>query len=313
MRIAMMGTGPFAVPTLRALVGSSHQVVAVVTRPAAATRGNRRPPPNPMRAAATELNLPILEPLSINTDEACAELRALEAELFVVCDYGQILKGHVLEIARYGGINLHGSLLPKYRGAAPVAWAIYHGESMTGNTVIQMTPGLDAGPILGQCRTPIESDDTAATLEERLAEMGAPVVVEVVDALAAGTTAPVMQDASQATKAPRLKKEDGLIDWSRSARAIERQIRAFQPWPRSYCFVAAAKDDPLRLVIQRATALSDTTDAAPGTILIAHKQLGIATGDGILQLDEIQPAGKRAMSAEEFLRGHALAVGEVLE
>jgi len=311
MRIVMMGTGPFAVPTLRALRASQHEILAVVTRPTPPMKGKRRPPRNPMREAAEELGLPVLDPASINADEARAALVELCPDLFVVCDYGQILKGATLDIAPRGGINLHGSLLPKYRGAAPVAWAIYHGETESGDTVIQMTPGLDAGPMLGQVRLPISADDTAESLEARLSEIGAPLVVEVVDAIAAGTTSPSEQDTSQATKAPRLKKEDGQIDWSRSAVEIERQVRAFHPWPRTFCWLQRKEKEPLRLVITKAEALADETDAPPGSLVEAADRLTIATGCGLLALFELQPAGKRQLSALEFLRGYPLRPGDV--
>ena len=313
MRLIMMGTGPFAVPTLRALAASDHEILAVVTRPAPPMKGKRRPPRNPMREAAEELALPVHDPVSINTEEAQAALAEFEPELFVVCDYGQILKSATLSIARLGGINLHGSLLPKYRGAAPVAWAIYRGETESGNTVIQMTPGLDAGPMLGQNRTPILPDDTAESLEVRLARMGAPLVVEVVDSLAAGSSTPEEQDATQASLAPRLQKEDGQIDWSRSAIEIERQVRALHPWPRTFFFLDGKGQQSLRVVVRSATALEGGAgDATPGTIVVATEQLLIATGQGQLQIDEIQPAGKRAMRATDFLRGHPVQAGTQL-
>jgi methionyl-tRNA formyltransferase len=199
-------------------------------------------------------------------------------------------------------VNLHGSLLPKYRGAAPVQWAILKGEEETGNTVIQMTPGLDAGPCLVQQRTPIGPDETAEELESRLAAMGADLVCSVIDQLALGNVRPIEQDSAEASKAPRLKKEDGAIDWSQSAEEIKNQIRAMQPWPRTFTFWHRAEGEPLRLSIDRA-AMAESASAEPGTVVVAKDRLIVATGRGALELLQLQPEGRRAMPAAEFLRG----------
>ena len=312
MRIVMLGTGPFAVPTLRALVAAGHDVAAVLTRPTAPAAGRRSAAANPMRDAALEAGLPCHDPPDVNSSEARVLLAGYEPALLVVCDYGQILKDATLAVARHGGINLHGSLLPKYRGAAPVAWAIYHGETETGDSVIHMTPGLDAGPILGQCRAPIDPDETAGELEARLAALGGPLVIEVVSAIEAGQTSPVAQDPRLATKAPRLKKEQGHLDWTRPAEQLRNQIRAFQPWPRSYCQWSRAGQEPLRLMIDRVTSVAGN-DAPPGGIVSVAGELIVGTGAGLLRIEKIQPAGKRVLSAAEFLRGYPLQVGEALE
>lgn len=313
MRILMMGTGPFAVPTFRALCDSSHEVVALVTRPERPLRGKRPAPPSPMRQEAEARGLSVFAPESVNTDEARQQIKALQPDLLVVCDYGQILSSETLATAPLGGINLHASLLPKYRGAAPFQWAIYHGETETGNSVIHMTPGLDAGPIIAQNRTPIGPDETAAQLEPRLAELGAGLVLEAIEKLASGAAQPVPQDKSQATKAPRLKKEDGQIDWSRSAADIKNQVRAFDPWPRTYTDWQREDREPLRLIVHRVQVVeTPTSSAAPGTILETGGRLVVATGSGALELIEVQPAGKRALSAAEFLRGYPLTPGHRL-
>jgi methionyl-tRNA formyltransferase len=245
-------------------------------------------------------------------------------DLLVVCDYGQILSPEVLELARFGGINLHASLLPKYRGAAPIHWAIYHGERQTGVTVIHMTPRLDAGPAIAQRATPIGPEETAAELEPRLAELGAPAVLEAIDALEAGTARPLEQDASQATRAPRLKKEDGAVDWSRGAAAICNQVRALVPWPKTYTFWHRAGGEPLRLILERVRAVEPGSEggtsgaagawpvpAEPGTVLVAQgDRLVVATGAGALAIEDLQPAGKRVLSAAEFLRGYPMRPGE---
>lgn len=308
MKIVALGTGPFAVPSLKALVASeAHEVLAVVTRP---PRGRRREPPAPMAAAAEELGLPLWQPESVNLPESVEQLAGYGADLLFVCDYGEILKPTALEAARLGGVNLHGSLLPKYRGAAPVQWAVLNGDAETGVAMIQMTPGLDAGPVLGVERTPIDPDETSGELEERLSELGSGLTVRIADALAAGSVEGTPQDKSQATKAPRLKKEDGLIDWSRPAAEIKNQVRGLQPWPRAYTFVPQEKGDPLRLVVDRVQVVEGTGQA--GEVLEADKRLVIAAGEGALQIDQVQPAGKRSMPAADWLRGASLKAGSVL-
>jgi methionyl-tRNA formyltransferase len=307
MRVVMLGTGPFAVPTLRRLHASPHEVLRVVTRP---PRGRRAEAP-PMQLAAEELGLPVWQPETVNSEEAVAELRALQPDLLVVCDYGEILKPPVLSVSPLGGVNLHGSLLPKYRGAAPVQWAVLNGDPETGNTVIQMTPGLDAGPCLGVDRVTIDPDETAGELEARLAERGGELVLRVIEELASGTAKPQVQDKSQASKAPRLEKEHGAIDWSQPALAIKNQVRALDPWPRAYTQWNRGAGEPLRLIVHR-TQVTDAAaapTAAPGEIIEAGPRLLIATGAGALEITAIQPAGKRVMPAAEFLRGYPLAAG----
>ncbi len=259
MRLVMLGTGPFAVPTLEGLVASRHEVVLVVARP---PRG-RDALASPVQRAGESLKLETWTPESVNLPDSQSRLASLQADLLVVCDYGEILRPATLATTRLGGINLHGSLLPKYRGAAPVQCAILSGETETGNTVIQMTPGLDAGPCLAQESTPIDPDEDAAELEARLAALGAKLVLRVVDELAAGTAKPIEQNPAEASKAPRLAKEDGAIDWSRSAIEIKNQVRAVQPWPRAYTFWHRSDGPAVRLNIDRVQL------AAPGELASA--------------------------------------------
>lgn len=263
-----------------------------------------------MAVAADELGLLLWQPESVNLHESVERLAAYEADLLVVCDYGEILKPDALGTTRLGGINLHGSLLPKYRGAAPVQWAVLNGDTETGNTVIQMTPGLDAGPILGTQVVPIDPFETSGELEARLAELGGELTLKVVNDLAAGTSNGVPQDKSLATRAPRLKKEDGLIDWTRPATEIKNQVRGLQPWPRAYTFVPQPKGEPLRLVVDRVEVIEGQGD--PGTVLEADKRLLIATGKDALDVLEVQPAGKRCMPAADWLRGTAISSGAKL-
>lgn len=322
MRLVMLGTGPFAVPTLRQLVASSHEVLRVVTRP---PRGRRAEAP-PMQIAAEELGLPLWQPDTVNSEESRSRLSADAPDLLVVCDYGEILKPETLALTPHGGINLHGSLLPKYRGAAPVQWAVLNGDAETGNTVIQMTAGLDAGPCLGIDVVAIDPDESAGELEARLAARGGDLVLGVIDALAAGTATPIKQDRTQASKAPRLEKEHGAIDWSRPALEIKNQVRALDPWPRAYTAWqregergessprSSSPQEPLRLILHRTQVvdLSSNPDVHPGTVLDAGQRLLIATGAGALEILSLQPAGKRVMPAAEFLRGYQLTPGQRL-
>ena len=314
MRLVMMGTGPFAVPTFRGLFATHHDVAALITAPVRVVRGKRVDALNPMRDVAHEHQLPILQPESINAPQTQQELRGLAADLYVVCDYGQILSAETLATARLGGINLHASLLPKYRGAAPINWAIYYGEVETGATVIHMTPKVDAGPCVAQASTKIEPNETAVELETRLAEMGAWLVRRAIDALEAGRLEVIPQNAALASKAPRLKKTDGAIDWRRPAAAIRDQIRALEPWPKTYTFWHRGGGAPVRLIpgLAEVCAAPDTA-AEPGTVLEADEgRLMLATGEGALSFASIQPAGKRMLDIDEFLRGYHVRPGERL-
>lgn len=305
----MLGTGPFAVPTLRTLAASRHEVLLAVSRP---PKG-RKPLPAPVQIAAEELGIPRWLPETVNSAEAREKLRELAADLLVVCDYGEILKSETLSITRLGGINLHGSLLPKYRGAAPVQWAVLNGDAESGSTVIQMTPGLDAGPAIGVDRVEIDPDETAGEVEARFSERGAQLVLDVVDKLEAGTAGPIEQDKSLATKAPRLTKEQGEVDWSRTAQEIKNQVRALHPWPRAYTNWQRLDGESLRLILDRVQlADADVGTAAPGTVVATDQRLVVATGSGCLSLEQIQPAGKRVMSAADFLRGYPVKGGDVL-
>ncbi len=307
MRIIMMGTGPFAVPSLRALAKSEYELLLVVSRP---LRGRRGSPAPPMHDATAELGLELWTPESVNLPESVDRLVEFNADLLIVCDYGEILRPPVLAATRLGGINLHGSLLPKYRGAAPVQWAVLNGDAEAGNTVIQMTPGLDAGPCLAQQRIVIGPMETAGELESRLAERGAEAVLQVVGELDTDSMAPFPQDKSLASRAPRLSKEDGQIDWNQSAQAIHNRVRALQPWPRTFTFLALPGREPLRITIDktRPTEVNEPL-AEPGTLALVDKRLLAATCDGWLELLALQPAGKRQLAPAEFLNGYPQAVG----
>jgi methionyl-tRNA formyltransferase len=314
MRLLMMGTGPFAVPTFESLLDSPQHVVALVTRPIPPAKGRRKAAANPMRDVAVERGVPILEPADVNTEDAVRELAALRADLLVVCDYGQILSTATLGVAPLGGINLHASLLPKYRGAAPINWALYHGESETGVTVIHMTPKMDAGPCVAMGRTAIGLDEDAIQLEERLSQLGAQTVARAIAAIQVwDRQSPIglSQDPAGATKAPRLKKTDGMVNWSRTARQIANQVRALKPWPGTFTTWPRPDGRPVRLILDQVSVVETEPPAGlPGHVVTSGKrELVVATGDGLLSIDRLQPAGKRSMDIEEFLRGHTIDVG----
>ncbi len=312
MRLLMMGTGPFAVPTFARLYETRHEVVALVTAPMRYHRGKPVPPISNIRQIAEQHATPIYDPESINTPEAQARVAEFCPDLLIVCDYGQILAPATLATARHGGINLHASLLPQYRGAAPINWAIYNGDTETGVTVIHMSPQIDAGPCIAQTRVAIGPDETAAEVEMRLAELGAGLIAESIDLIGQGRQQAIPQDGSKVTGAPRLKKTHGIIDWNRSALAIKNHIRALEPWPRTYTYWHRATGPAVRLILGPAKVEENCDySAAPGTVLEASGgRLVIAAGEGAVALESLQPAGKRWMKAEEFLRGHPIHVGD---
>jgi len=323
MRLVMMGTGSFAEPTFEALLAGRHPVVGLVTQPDRATgkeRGSTRQARRGMKELALERGIPLYQPESINMPEGVELLKSWQPDLLVVAAYGQILSKDVLAVSAQGGINVHASLLPKYRGAAPIAWAIYHGEKETGVTVIKMSIYLDAGEMLAQEAISIRTEETAGELEARLAPLGARLARSVVDQIEAGTARGMKQDKALVTRAPKLTKEHGLIDWNRPAEAVCNQIRAMQPWPTPYTFLHEPDKAPLRIIINKAIpapARHDSdlpvggifTDAAfPGTLFVAAGNT-YPEERGLVGVHELQPAGKRRMTAEEFLRGHPPASG----
>ena len=310
MRLVMMGTGPFAVPTFQSLIESHHAVVAVVVG-ALKNQGPRPATTSPMREAAALYGMSIFDPEDVNAPPSLERIGQFEADLLVVCDYGQILSTATLAKARLGGINLHASLLPKYRGAAPINWALMHGDQETGVSVIHMTPRIDAGPVIAQGSTPIDADETAVELEARLAQIGAWLIRRAIDSLESGTLEALPQNPVLASKAPRLKKTDGAIDWKRPALAIKNQIRALEPWPKTYTCWHRPGGPPLRLIAGPANVVPGDAKAPPGRVLEAcHDRLLIATPQQAVQLTGVQPAGKRMLPIAEFLRGYHVLPGE---
>jgi methionyl-tRNA formyltransferase len=320
MRLVMMGTGKFAEPTFQALLAGSHPLVGLVTqpdRPIGQERGSTRQIGPSLKAMAVERGLPVLQPDSVNTMEGISGLKALQPDLLVVAAYGQILSKDVLTVPPLGGINVHASLLPKYRGAAPVAWAIYHGETRTGVTIIKMSVHLDAGDLLAQEAVEIGAEETAGELEARLAAIGGRLALQVIDQIAAGTARGIKQDKAQASKAPKLTKEHGQIDWSRHARDVCNQIRAMQPWPTAYTYWHRQGQAPLRLIIHRAVWREDTSASGfPGQVIVQtndNSSLCVAAGSqSVVEILELQPAGRRRMPAGDFVRGHRPRPGDRL-
>ena len=304
MRIIYMGTPQFAVPPLRALHGSGHSIIGAVTRvDKPAGRGNVLTPP-PVKTAAAELGIPVHQPKRVREPEFIETLRTLAPEVIVVAAYGQILPKDILSLPRHGCINIHASLLPAYRGAAPINWAIIRGEQETGITLMQMDEGLDTGGILQQERIPIGSQDTTGSLTAALSVLGAKMIVEALPRIEAGALRPRQQDHARATLAPILKKEDGRIVWTLSAEEISSRVRGLSPWPGAYTTL-----DGRLVKLLQAEAVPGS--AGPGSLVAGKNDaLLIGTGDGLLQVVVLQPEAKRPMTAAEFLRGHRDIAGK---
>jgi len=304
MRIVFIGTGEIGVPVLRSLLAPpGHEVVGVVTQPdKPAGRAQRLEAP-PIKAELAASALPILQPARIKADEAIAEIRDLAPDVIVVMAYGQILPPSVLEIPRLACVNLHASLLPQHRGAAPIQAAIVAGDRETGITVMYMNEGLDTGDILLQTRLEIAPGETGGSLHDRLAQIAPAALEEALALLQKGSAPRIPQDSSVATYAPKLKREDGRINWTESAPLIERKIRAFNPWPGAFLLLRDAAGGARKLKIFGAKVVPATNTAA-GDVLRGDSSIMIAASDAGLLLGEVQLEGKRRMSAAEFLRGH---------
>ena len=330
-RIVFMGTPAFAVPALQRLAESTvpcpvrcYEIVTVVTQPDRPAGRKRRPTAPPMKEAALARGLTVWQPPTLRTPEAVARLRALAPDLIVVVAFGQILRAGVLEIPPHGCLNVHGSLLPRYRGAAPAPAAILAGEAETGVTLMQMDEGLDTGPVIAQATCPVAPGDTTATLRDRLCRLGAGLLVETLPRWLAGEIAPRPQDDSQATYCRTIAKADGQLDWRLPAEELERRVRAYIPWPTAFTTWQGRQLKVLRAAPHRTghgtvhrtghgTVLLDWRgEGQPGQVVALDDGVGVVTGEGALKLLEVQLAGKRAMTIEEFLRGQRVFVGSVL-
>lgn len=310
MRILFMGTPDFAVPSIRALVEAGHTVCGAFTQPDKPKNRGMKLQPTPVKEFCLAHNIPVFQPVKLRDGTALEQIRALEPELIVVAAYGRILPDEILEYPAKGCINVHSSLLPRYRGAAPINWAVLNGDRESGVTIMHMASELDAGDIIARVSTPIDPNETVETLHDRLAELGAGLLVETVEKIAAGTAERTPQDAAQVTYAPMLSRELSPMDWNRSARALHDQVRGLIPWP-----AAVAELGGVRCKIFSTLVCDETAEKVPGTVLQADKKgLKIACGSGsVLEICELQPDGKKRMTAAAFLLGRPVPEGSSVQ
>ena len=308
MKIVFMGTPDFAVGALEALVEAGHEVVAVVTQPDKPKGRGKEMQQTPVKICAIKHNIEVFQPVKIKTEDAVEVLRGYGADLFVVAAFGQILSKEILEMPKYGCVNIHASLLPKYRGAAPIQWAILDGEKETGVTIMQMNEGLDTGDMLTKVIVPIEDTDTGESLFDKLAEAGAKLLIETIPQMEAGTLKPEPQDASLSTYAKMIKKEMGLIDWKKEAVVLERLVRGMNSWPSAYTHFNGKT-----LKVWEAGVETKEAKAAPGTVVeVTKNSIKVQTGQDLLVLKQIQLEGKKRMDVAAFLLGYKVEVGTLL-
>lgn len=314
LNIIFAGTPDFAAQHLQALIDSPHNVIAVYTQPDKPAGRGKKLQASPVKQLAEQHQIPVYQPKSLRKPETQAELTALHADVMVVVAYGLILPQAVLDAPTYGCLNVHGSLLPRWRGAAPIQRAIWAGDKQTGVTIMQMDAGLDTGDILHKVFCDIDLQDTSADLYHKLAEIAPNALIEVLNHLTDGTFIAEPQDGTQSNYAEKLSKEEAKLDWQLSAAQLERNIRAFNPWPMAYLQLTDEQGNPQTLKVYQATVLPSVSQT-PGTIISADKNgIQIATADGVLNLLQLQPAGKKPMSTQDLLNGRAdwFAVGKVL-
>lgn len=325
MKIVFMGTPDFAVPALKALAESAkHEVSLVVTQPDRPRGRSGKPAPSDVKLCAEQYGIPVFQPEKVREEAAVERLRRENADIFVVAAFGQLLPKTILEMPRFGCINIHGSLLPAYRGAAPVQWAVLDGQKEAGDTIMQMNEGLDTGDILMQESIPLSADETAGSLYDKLSSMGGPLLLKALDAIEAGTVTPVPQGDSGTHYAKMLRKEMGNIDWTKSAEEIGRLVRGLNPWPSAYTHwngkmlkiwmaETVTQEELSALGCDEKNGM-DLKEAQPGTVMIVTKDtLMVQTGDGLLALTELQMEGKKKMPVQAFLMGCRMQTGEKLE
>ena len=310
MKVIFMGTPDFSVGTLEALIEAGHEVALVVTQPDKPKgRGGKMQYP-PVKEVAVAHNIPVYQPKRIREPECIEELRKYNADIMVVIAFGQILPKEILEMTPYGCVNVHASLLPSYRGAAPIQWAVINGEKVSGVTTMQMNEGLDTGDMLLKVEIPLDEKETGGSLHDKLAEAGARLCVETLDALKAGTVTPEKQGDSPTAYAKMLDKHMGKIDWKMSAKEIERLIRGLNPWPSAY---TRWNENDKGMKIWEAEVAEGQTDKAAGTVVeVAKDGFFVQTGDGLLKITALQIPGKKRMDAAAFLRGYQMETGTVL-
>ena len=310
MRIVLMGTGEFALPAFRAVLGSVHEVVAVVTQPDKVGRGHHQHV-NVVKALGESGGLPVLQPERVNRPEVLEELRGFGADVFLVASYGQILKPELLSIPRLGAFNLHGSLLPKYRGAAPVQYSIWEGERTTGVTIFQIEPALDSGPMVGKVETEIGEEETAGELMLRLAELCVPLTLEVLDQLERGVACFESQDPAGVVLAPKIPREAGQLDFRQGVRRIDCQLRALQPWPKCSAVLQRSGQPPLRCLLLLGKhwggeeEFGAGAELSTGVVRVVEGRPLVRCGDGWLELLRVQPEGRKAMDGRSFVNGTA--------
>lgn len=307
LRIVYAGTPDFATPALRALVKAGYDVVAVYTQPDRRAGRGRKLVHGPVKTAALDLQLPVLQPESFKTDEALADLKALQPDLMVVAAYGLILPQSVLDVPTHGCINIHASLLPRWRGAAPIHRAIEAGDAQTGVTIMQMQAGLDTGDMLLKKSIPIESDTRTAELHDALALLGADALLEVLDQLRANALTPEVQSEALVTYAHKLDKSEAVLDWTQPALQLHRKVCAFNPWP-----VAQTLFDGDLLRVWQSELVPQASDAAAGTVVSVAHGIDVSTGDGTLRLLQVQAPGKKAVAAHEFVNSRGVSPGQCL-
>jgi methionyl-tRNA formyltransferase len=309
LRVIYFGTPPFAVPTLRALLGSEHHVVALVSQPDRPSGRGQHVTPTATKQVALEAGVPVLQPLKLRDEAFLSTITSYDPDLGVVAAYGRILPDALLKIPRLGMINVHGSLLPKYRGAAPVHRAVIAGEEVTGITIMRVVAALDAGPMLADASRPIDPDETSVDVERDLSEIGARALLQVVDQLSGGPVVETPQDDRLATYAPKLEKSESPIDWDRPAHEIHNRVRGLQPWP-----MASTTIHGVRCLIHRTQRTDEISDARAASIIEASGDvLSVATGDRrTLRILAVQPEGRRVMNVREFLSGRKLVAGTLL-
>ena len=307
MKVVYMGTPDFAVGPLEALIAAGYEVTAVVTQPDKAKGRSNKLIPSPVKACALKYNIPVLTPAKIKNPEAVAELAQYEADIFVVAAFGQILSEEILNMPKYGCINIHASLLPKYRGAAPIQWSIIDKEKETGITIMQMDKGLDTGDILFQKVVPIDDEDTGESLFEKLAKAGSDFLIEVLPKIEAGDVHPIKQDETKSTYAGMLTKAHGRIDWTKDADTIEHLVRGLNSWPSAYTQLQGNQ-----LKIWKSHVV-EKTGGEPGNVCeVTKDSIVVATGKNALAITELQLEGKKRMSARDFLVGRTVEIGTVL-
>ncbi len=307
MKAVFFGSPDFALPSLEALLSAGHEVALVVSQPARPVGRKAVPTDPPVARAARERGLALLQPATLRDDAALAALAAPRADVFVVAAYGKILPQRVLDLPRHGCVNVHGSVLPRWRGASPVQAALLAGDAESGVSIMRMEAGMDTGPLYAAATTPIGEDEDAGALSRRLAALGARLLVETLPGIASGAAAAVAQDDARATLCPKIRREDGRVDWTRTAEELVRRSRAFSPWPGLFCFRGAA-----RLKLGRVASRPGVAGREPGEVLEAGDVIVVACGAGALAISELQAEGRKALPAAAFCRGERLAPGERL-